>query len=92
MGKMKWTESADGASVAHGWDIRPPSYVMVDAAPPKNYVNLLPIGSSQTWQPLEFTSLYDVAKIRTVDDGYHNQLLDQSLQEHEDIWRALAQI
>ena len=92
MDSKNLTENVGGVTVAQGWNISPQNYLFANVAPPKDYGNLNLIEQAQNWQPLMLAQLFEIAKVNNVKNEHHGQLLEQSLQEHEGIWEALAQI
>jgi len=86
------TENAGGVTVAQGWIISPQNFLIANVAPPKDYGNIDLIEKLQNWQPLILSKLFETSKVNNVKNEHHDQLLEQSLQEHEGIWEALAQI
>jgi len=93
MDKRKLTESAGGAAIAQGWSIIPNNcIVLIDQAPPKNMINLSSSDLTKDWNPFEYTYLVEVIKRINLENDIHNNLLEQSLKDNEDLWEALAKI
>jgi len=82
------TDNDNSLIIKKVWKLTPCYTFPAVVSPPPMGVNLSVL--MEEFQPGGF-SLTAPARVRTINQELHNQLLEQSLREHEDLWRRLAQ-
>lgn len=83
------SDSVNGVVENQGWIISVPANILLDITPPNVFQGLQSM-------PINFGDIggfkfVHIGKVRTIDEGLHNNLLEQSLQENGELWRRLAQ-